>query len=89
MSWSHLNLADGDCVKGSSAIDVVREMSKLIKKSKRDRNLEQVKEILIPDSPGLSVFCYSSWTVRTTQPSKRRCSVMLPCKTYRTTVFVL
>ena len=48
-----------------SALDVVVEISKLIKKSpKRDSSFEKLKSELAPETPGFRVLCPTRWTVR-------------------------
>ena len=64
-----LNLGVSDCMKQSkvmrSALDVVAEISKLIKKSpKRDSMFERLKMDLAPETPGFRVLCPTRWTVR-------------------------
>jgi len=64
-----LNLAMNDTVKRcklvKSSIEVVFEISKLIKKSpKRDAVFQRLKESLSPDTPGFRVLCPTRWTVR-------------------------
>ena len=64
-----LNLAVGDTVKQcqlmKSALDVIAEISKLIKKSpKRDASFQKLKTELAPDVPGFRVLCPTRWTVR-------------------------
>ena len=64
-----LNLSVSDCIKQSqvmkSALDVVAEISKLIKKSpKRDSSFEKLKSELAPETPGLRIMCPTRWTVR-------------------------
>ena len=64
-----LNLAVGDCVKQcnvmKAALDIVAEISKLIKKSpKRDAAFEKLKAVLAPEIPGFRVLCPTRWTVR-------------------------
>ena len=58
-----------DCVKQSnvmkSALDVVAEISKLIKKSpKRDSSFERLKIDLAAETPGFRVLYPMHWTVR-------------------------
>ena len=64
-----LNLGVGDTVKQcqlmKSSLDVVVEISKLIKKSpKRDALFQKLKPALAPDTPGFRVLCPTRWTVR-------------------------
>ena len=64
-----LNLAVGDSIKQchlmKSALDVVTEISKLIKKSpKRDAVFQKMKSELSADTPGFRVLCPTRWTVR-------------------------
>lgn len=64
-----LNLAIGDCVKQckvmKSALEVVHEISKLLKESpKRDAAFDKLKADLAPDTPGFRVLCPTRWTVR-------------------------
>ena len=64
-----LNLAVGDSIKQcqlmKSALDVVTEISKLIKKSpKRDVVFQKLKSELSGDTPGFRVLCPTRWTVR-------------------------
>ena len=64
-----LNLGVSDCIKQckvmKSALDVVVEISKLIKKSpKRDSSFEKLKSELAPETPGFRVLCPTRWTVR-------------------------
>lgn len=64
-----LNLGVGDTIKQcqlmKSALEVVAEISKLIKKSpKRDSLFQKLKSELAPDSPGFRVLCPTRWTVR-------------------------
>ena len=64
-----LNLGVSDCIKKSkvmkSALDLVAEISKLIKKSpKRDSSFEKLKSELAPETPGFRVLCPTRWTVR-------------------------
>ena len=64
-----LNLSVGDTIRQcqvmKSALDVVMEISKLIKKSpKRDAVFQRLKENLAPDCTGFRVLCPTRWTVR-------------------------
>ena len=64
-----LNLAIGDAVKQCkvmrSALEVVYEISKLLKKSpKRDAAFDKLKGDVAPDTPGFRVLCPTRWTVR-------------------------
>ena len=64
-----LNLGVGDTIKQcqlmKSALDVMAEISKLIKKSlKRDSLFQGLKSDLAPDSPGFRVLGPTRWTVR-------------------------
>lgn len=64
-----LNLGVGDTVKQcqlmKSSLDVVIEISKLIKKSpKRDAIFQKLKSDLAPDTPGFRILCSTRWTVR-------------------------
>lgn len=48
-----------------SALEVMAEISKVVKKSpKRDSLFEKLKFELAPDSPGFRVLCPTRWTVR-------------------------
>ena len=63
-----LNLGVGDTIKQcqlmKSALEVIAEMSKLIKRSpKRDSMFQKLKSELAPDSPGFRVLCPTRWTV--------------------------
>ena len=64
-----LNLAIGDAIKNSkvmkSCLEVVYEISKLIKKSpKRDAIFQRLKSEIAPETPGFRVLCPTRWTVR-------------------------
>jgi hypothetical protein len=64
-----LNLACGDTIKRSKimkdALDIVYEISKLIKKSpRRDAIFSKLKQEVAPASPGVRVLCPTRWTVR-------------------------
>ena len=64
-----LNLSVGDCIKQckvmKTAVEVVGEISKLVKKSpKRDSSFDMIKSALAPDTPGLRTLCPTRWTVR-------------------------
>ena len=64
-----LNLAVGDFVKQCglmrSALDVLADISKLVKKSpKRDAAFEKLKTELVPNFPGFRVLCPTQWIVR-------------------------
>ena len=64
-----LNFGVSDCIKQckvmKSALDVVVEISKLIKKSpKRDSSFEKLKSELAPETPDFRVLCPTCWTVR-------------------------
>ena len=64
-----LNLGVGDTIKQchlmKSALEVIAEISKLIKKSpKRDALFQKLKSELAPDSPGFRMLCPTRWTVR-------------------------
>ncbi len=64
-----LNLAVGDCVKQckvmKTTLEVVAEVSKLIKKSpERDAAFEKFKAELAPETPGFRVLSPARWTVR-------------------------
>ena len=64
-----LNLGAGDTVKQcqliKSSLDIVIEISKLIKKSpKRDAIFQKLKSDLAQDTPGFRVLCPTRWTVR-------------------------
>ena len=64
-----LNLSVGDCTKQCKvvklAIEIVGEISKLIKKSpKRDSFFDNIKSALVPDTPGFRTLCPTRWTVR-------------------------
>ena len=66
-----LNLAVGDTIRQNdlmkSSLDVMAEISKLIKKSpKRDALFQKLKTELTPDTPGFRVLCPTRWTVRAT-----------------------
>lgn len=63
-----LNLAAGDAIKHckimKDALDIIFEVSKLIKySSKRDVQFESLKQNLAPDTPGFHVLCPTRWTV--------------------------
>ena len=63
-----LNLSVGGtvhlCQVMKSALDVVMETSKLIKKSpRRDAVFQRLKQDLAPDCPGFWVLCPTRWTV--------------------------
>ena len=48
-----------------SALDVMGEISKLIKLSpKRDAVFQKLKADLAPETPGFRVLCPTRWTVR-------------------------
>lgn len=50
-----------------SALDVMGEISKLIKMSpKRDAVFQKLKADLAPETPGFRVLCLTRWTVRAT-----------------------
>ena len=64
-----LNLAVGDTVTQSkvmkSTLEMVNEISKLIKKSpKRDELFQRLKQGIAQGTPGFRVFCPTRWTVR-------------------------
>lgn len=63
-----LNLAIGDTNKKSkvmkSCLEVVYEISKLIKKSKRDAMFQKLKGEIAAETPGFRVLCPTRWTVR-------------------------
>ena len=64
-----LNLAVGDAVKGcklmKACLEVVYEISKLIKKSpKRDALFQKLKVEIAEETPGFRVLCPTRWTVR-------------------------
>ena len=64
-----LNLSVGDTIRQcqimKAAIDVVAEISKLVKKSpKRDAVFEKIKAELAPHYPGFRVLCSTRFTVR-------------------------
>lgn len=64
-----LNLGVGDTIKQcqlmKSALEVVGEISKLIKWSpKRDAVFQKLKADLTPETPGFRVLCPTRWTVR-------------------------
>ena len=66
-----LNLACSDSIKKTAlmrnALDVVLEITKLIKKSpRRDALLQKLKQELSPETPGIRVLCPTRWTVRAT-----------------------
>ena len=72
-----LNLGVSDCIKQTkvmkSVIDVVAEISKLIKKSpKRDSWFEKLKIDLIPETPGFRVLCPMCWTVHAASQKRDR-----------------
>ena len=63
-----LNLAVGDTIKQcqlmKSTLEVITEISKLIKKSpKRDSLLQKLKSELAPESPSFRMLCPTRWTV--------------------------
>ena len=63
-----LNLGVGDTIKQcqlmKSSLEVVAEISKLIKKSpKRDSIFQKLKSDLAPDTPSFRVLCPTRWTV--------------------------
>ena len=64
-----LNLATGDTIKRCSVmkntLDTVHEICKLVKYSpKRDALLQQIKQEVQADTPGIRVLCPTRWTVR-------------------------
>ena len=64
-----LNLACSDSVKVcqpmKDALDIVYEITKLIKKSpRRDSTFQSLKEEISPTSPGIRILCPTRWTVR-------------------------
>ena len=64
-----LNLGVGDTIKQcqlmKTSLEVVSEISKLIKKSpKRDALFQKLKSDLAPDTLGFRVLCPTRWTVR-------------------------
>ncbi len=64
-----LNLACSDSVKECKvmrdSLDVVQEITKLVKKSPRhDSTLQAIKVSMGSDSPGVRVLCPTRWTVR-------------------------
>ncbi len=64
-----LNLACSNSVKECKvmrdSLDVVQEITKLVKKSpRRDSTLQAIKESMRSDSPGVRVLCPTRWTVR-------------------------
>ena len=64
-----LNLACSDTVKQCkvmrSALDIVYEITKLIKKlPRRQADLDRLKQQLATDSPGIRILCPTRWTVR-------------------------
>eukprot|EP00117_Sycon_ciliatum_P039495 scpid76784/ scgid29186/ len=64
-----LNLGVGDMIRLSAimqdALDVVAEISKMLKKSpKRDALFEKLKADIAPECPGFRVLCPTRWTVR-------------------------
>ena len=64
-----LNLACSDAVKGSklmrNALDIVREITKLVKLPPRQNAIfQQLKEGLSEKSPGIRILCLTRWTVR-------------------------
>ena len=64
-----LNLAAGDTIKRCSVmkntLDAIHEICKLVKSSpKRDALLQQIKQEVQADAPGIRVLCPTRWTVR-------------------------
>ena len=64
-----LNLATGDTIKRCSVmkntLDTVHEICKLVKCSpKRDALLQQIKQEVQADTPGIRVLCPTRWTVQ-------------------------
>ena len=64
-----LNLACSDVLKRNkqmqNALDVVQEITKLVKKSpQRDAILQRIKEDLHDASPGIRILCPTRWTVK-------------------------
>ena len=64
-----LNLAVADAIKSvkcmSDALDTVREIGKLVKKSpQRNTKLDQIREETTNESRGVHAFCPTRWTVR-------------------------
>ena len=64
-----LNLACSDSVKRcklmKDALDIVYEITKVIKKSPQcDFTFHSLKEEISPTSPGLRMLCPTRWTVR-------------------------
>jgi len=64
-----LNLAAGDTIKTcdvmKNTLDTVHEVCKLVKSSpKRDALLQQIKQEVQADIPGIRVLCPTRWTVR-------------------------
>ena len=63
-----LNLACSDAIKECKlirdALDVVQEITKLVKKSpRRDCTLQAIKESMGSDDPGIRVLCPTRWIV--------------------------
>ena len=68
-TFTHDNLACSDSVKGcqlmKDALDIVYEITKLIKISpRRDCTYQTLKEEISPTSPGIRILCPTRWTVR-------------------------
>ena len=64
-----LNLAVADCIKSlpyiSDALDTVREIGKLVKKSpQRNTRLDKIRAETKNESRGVHAFCPTRWTVR-------------------------
>ena len=64
-----LNLACSDSIKGcplmKDALDIVYEITKLIKKSpRRDSTFQTLREEISPTSPGIRILCPTRWTVK-------------------------
>ena len=64
--WVDKNLeAMKECKVMRDALDVVQEITKLVKKSpRRDSTLHAIKESMGSDDPGIRVLCPTRWTVR-------------------------
>ena len=63
-----LNLACSDTIKKCTlmrnALDIVHEITKLVKKSpRRHSNLEIIKQQLCSDGAGIRILCPTRWTV--------------------------
>ena len=65
----HENLACNDTAKQCKlirdALDIVREITKLLKNSpRRNAIFKSLKGVLAPDSPGIRLLCPTRWTAR-------------------------